>query len=101
MKYTARFPGLSIQKKFEKVLRLISQTKIQDEIMLSVESLEQNPRPFGQKFFKTLNPPIKLYEWVAQYRLRIGDYRVLYDVDDQRQIIWILALRKRNENTYK
>jgi len=45
---------------------------------------------------------LKLFRpFTAQYRLRIGDYRVLYDVDDERRIVWILALRKRGERTDK
>ena len=100
MKYTAKFPNPSIQKKFEKTLQEISKIQIQDDIMKAIEDLENNPRPFGKKVFKALRPPLRLAEYAAQYRLRIGDYRVLYDVDDQRKIVWILALRKRDERTY-
>ncbi len=69
--------------------------------MEMIEGLEENPRPFGQKIFKTLKPSIRLWQWSAQYRLRAGDDRILYDVDDERKIVWILALRKRNEQIYK
>jgi mRNA-degrading endonuclease RelE of RelBE toxin-antitoxin system len=33
--------------------------------------------------------------------MRIRNHRVLYDVEDKRKIVWILALRKRGERTYK
>lgn len=69
--------------------------------MKAVENLADNPRPYGIKLFKKLKPPIQFYQFTAQYRLRIGDYRVLYDVDDNKGIVWILALRKRSEGTYK
>ncbi len=101
MKYEVKFPSHSTEKKFKKILLKIPQVNIREEIMSSVENLNLNPRPSGKKSFKRLKPPIQFYEFTAQYRLRIGDYRVLYDVDDTRGTVWILALRKRSEKTYK
>ena len=36
----------------------------------------------------------------AGYRLRVGRYRVLFDVDDGVRIITIQEVRKRDERTY-
>lgn len=69
--------------------------------MKEIESLADNPCPYGRKPFKRLSPPVQLYQFTAQYRVRIGDFRVLYDVDHARRIVWILALRKRGEGTYQ
>jgi len=101
MKYEVRFPNSSIEKKFDKAISKISQVNIQNEIIEAVEELADNPRPYGKKPFKKLKPPVQFYRFVAQSRIRIGDYRVLYDVDDERRIVWILALRRRGERTYK
>lgn len=101
MKYTCCFPNSSIEKKFQKILLNIPGTQIREEIMHRIEQLADNPRPFGQKPFKQLKPPIQIYQLAAQYRLRAGDYRILYDVDDAKKIVWILALRKRSERTCK
>ena len=101
MKYRLLFPTRSIEKKFEKFLSKIPQASVQDEIMKAVENLIENPRPYGKKTFKKLKPPIQFFQFAAQYRIRIGNYRVLYDVDDGKKIVWILALRKRGEKTYK
>jgi len=101
MKYQVRFPDHIAQKKFQKELSKIPHISLQEKIMQAVEGLEDNPRPYGGKIFKKINPPIQFYQFVAQYRLRIGDYRALYDVDDTRKIVWILALRARSEKTYK
>lgn len=101
MKYEVRFPSSSIEQKFKKELLKIHSAKLQEEILKEVEKLTDNPRPFGLKAFKKLQIPTHFYEYVAQYRIRIGDYRVLYDVDDKKKIVWILALRKRSEKTYK
>lgn len=101
MKYEVKFPSSSIEKKFDKAISKISQVNIQNEIIEAVEELADNPRPYGKKPFKKLKPPVQFYRFVAQYRIRIGDYRVLYDVDDERKIVWILVLRRRGERTYK
>ncbi|MFQ5687520.1 MAG: type II toxin-antitoxin system RelE/ParE family toxin [Candidatus Scalindua sp.] len=101
MKYKVLFPTHSIAAKFTKTLSKIPQIKIQDEIKKRVEDLAANSHPFGKSPFKKLKPPVHFHEMTAQYRIRIGDYRVLYDVDDKKKTVWILALRKRSEKTYK
>ncbi len=101
MKYKILFPSNAIEKKFEKFISKIPRKKIRDEIMEAVEKLADEPRPYGKKLFKKLKPSIKFYELTAQYRIRIGNYRVLYDVDNKRKIVWVLALRKRSGSTYK
>ena len=100
MTYRVLFPNHSSEGKFEKVLSKISQ-KDQDKIMQEIESLASNPYPSRNKLFKRLSPPVQFYHYTAQYRIRIGDFRVLYDVDDERKIVWILVLRKRGERTYQ
>lgn len=97
MKYEVKFPTPSIEKKFLKILNNITPKEIREQIKEKVLSLADNPRPYGEPKIK---PPLEVYNYVAQYRLRVGNYRVLYDVDDKRKTVWILALRKRNERTY-
>ena len=62
MSYEVRFPTRNIEKKFNQALSKIPQRKIQSEIMDHVEAFCENPQPFGQKFFKRLNPPVELYQ---------------------------------------
>lgn len=97
MKYGVRFPSEPIQKKFYRALEIIP-LKIQNEIMEAIENLADNPRPVGEP---KLKPPLIVYQYVSQYRLKIRNYRVLYDVDDNRRIVWIFDIRKRNERTYQ
>jgi mRNA interferase RelE/StbE len=96
MKYDLRFPSVSIEEKFRKVLVDLPET-LQDGIMEEIEKLSSHPYPYGDKGFRKLKPPIGIFNYIAQYRLRIGDYRILYDVDNKRRVVWILALRRRNE----
>ncbi|MFH1379150.1 MAG: type II toxin-antitoxin system RelE/ParE family toxin [bacterium] len=100
MKYEIKFPSERIENKFYKNLSKIHQPKIQDNIMERIEQLADNPRPEG-KSFKTLKPPIEIYQYAADCRLRIGNYRVLYDINDEKKTVWILHLRKRDEKTYR
>ena len=96
MKYSVRFPSEAIQKKFHKALEIIP-PKIQDEIMEGIEGLADGPRPSGEP---KLKPPLIVYQYAAQYRLKIRNYRVLYDVDDKQRVVWVFDVRKRNERTY-
>lgn len=57
--------------------------KIREKIL----SLEDNPRPFGCK---------KLKE-TEYYRLRSGNYRVIYSVDDKLKIAKVLSIAHRKD----
>ena len=50
-------------------------------------SLEDNPRPRGAKKLSGRE----------EYRLRVGDYRVLYTVDDTDSMVTIFAVGHRRE----
>ena len=50
-------------------------------------TLEDNPRPRG----------IKKLSGREEYRLRVGDYRVLYLVDDRNRIVTIVTIGHRRE----
>ena len=97
MRYEVKFPSSSLANKFTKALKNISPKELQHEIREKVLALGDNPRPHGEPKIK---PPVEVYSYVAQFRLRIGNYRVLYDVEDKRRTVWVFALRKRNERTY-
>ena len=59
----------------------------------AIEKLMEDPRTHGT--IKLDNAP------VGQYRYRVGDSRILFDIDDKNQVIEILDIRKRNERTYR
>jgi mRNA-degrading endonuclease RelE of RelBE toxin-antitoxin system len=98
MKYRILFPKQSLEDKFYKILLKVPR-KIQGAIMEATSNLSENPYPQGKNIFKKLTPPLKLAQYTAQYRLRIGNYRILYDVDEMRKIVWVFALRKRGKDT--
>ncbi len=96
--YKVKFPNVSLEKKFYKDLEDIQPKHLQNEIVDAALDLANNPRPKGEPKIK---PPIEIYNFVAQYRLTIDNYRVLYDVDDRTKTVWIFGIRKRNERTYR
>lgn len=95
--YKVDFPSSGRAKEFKKQLLKLSAIQ-QDAIMVGVESLVNDPRPQG---IPKIRPPISIGQDLAQYRIRIGNYRVLYDIDDKTKTVWILALRLRSEKTYR
>ncbi len=59
------------------------------QIKQAIFSLTQNPRPNGYKKLKGRNG----------YRIRIGNYRVIYDIFDSKLLIEIVTLGHR-KNIY-
>jgi mRNA interferase RelE/StbE len=57
-------------------------------ILRRIESLSRNPRPDGCR---------KLQGASNLWRVRVGDYRVLYAVDDAKQLVDIIAVRHRSD----
>ena len=57
-------------------------------IVAAIETLESDPRPAGCK---------KLVGSDHTYRLRIGDYRVVYDIQDDALIILVVRIRHRRD----
>ena len=98
MSYEIVFPSERVEHEFEKALRKIP-ADYQTAIVQAVRSLSQNPRPPG-KSHKKLKGHGVVSQFIAQYRLRVGPYRVLYDVDEKRKKVILLKLVKRDEHTY-
>lgn len=62
-------------------------SNIQERLSTGIDDLENNPRPPGAK------------KLIGQegYRIRKGDYRILYTIDDQSKLIRIYHLGHRRE----
>ncbi len=75
-----------IKKSAEKELDALS-SQLRERIIQRLLALEENPRP--QK--------VKKLQGEESYRLRIGDYRVLYSIDDKKKEIIVYAVGHRKE----
>lgn len=70
-----------------KELQALSRT-VAERILEKVELLTLNPRPAGCK---------KLHGHSNLWRIRVGEYRVIYSVDDNNRVVDISVIRHRNE----
>jgi mRNA interferase RelE/StbE len=57
-------------------------------IILHVQALAQNPRPPGCH---------KITGSKSDWRIRIGDYRVIYEIDDKAKVVRVMRVRHRRE----
>lgn len=71
-------------KQIEKLPRAVK-----DKVIDKILSLGGSPRPFGAK---------KLSATEDKYRIRVGDYRVLYEIDDKIRRVIILDCLHRKES---
>ena len=58
----------------------------------AVRNLAENPRPQGVR---------KIRGAEKAYRVRVGNYRVVYDVYDSDNLVLILQIARRTETTYR
>lgn len=61
--------------------------EIRNRISNRILSLENNPRPRGTKKLSDRD----------EYRLRVGDYRILYAINDSDNAVTIIAIGHRRE----
>lgn len=73
----------SVQKQIDKL-----PSTIIEKIIKKLKELSNQPRPNGV---------IKLKGFEHQYRIRVGDYRLRYDIDDSHLEIKILQCKHRRE----
>jgi mRNA interferase RelE/StbE len=61
---------------------------IKHRVGLTVDSLGGNPFPAGVR---------KLQGHRRLYRLRVGQYRVVYEIDEERRLVLVTRIRHRRE----
>ena len=79
--------ALSLERAaFKQLERLPEDIRVR--IADAINALANDPRPFGCK---------KLAGREAAYRLRVGDYRIVYSVNDRENVVEIIKLGHRRE----
>lgn len=76
-----------IERNAEKDLRKLT-PEIHDRVIDSILALATNPRPAGAK---------KLTGSASDWRLRVGDFRVLYEIADTVRIVRVYRVRHRKD----
>lgn len=61
---------------------------VQTRVSPSIELLKENPRPPGSEKLKGADDA---------YRIRVGDYRILYEVRDKELVVYIIETGHRRE----
>lgn len=98
MAYEVIFPSERVERIFQKTLEKIP-ADYQENIIAAIRALGTHPR-LQSKRTKKLIGELIVSRFVAEYRLRVGPYRGLYDIDDEHKKVVILKLAKRDEQTY-
>ena len=75
-----------VKRSAEKELDALS-TSLRERIARRLLTLEENPRPQG----------VTKLQGQESYRLRTGDYRVLYTIDDRTRQVTVYAVGHRRE----
>lgn len=57
-------------------------------VVRAIEKLAENPRPNGVRKLEGSDP---------LYRIRVGDYRVIYDVRDDEIVVVVVRVRHRKD----
>lgn len=78
---------ITFSKSAEKELLNLAK-KIGSQILAKIDLLAINPRPSGCK---------KLIGSLNSYRIRIGDYRVIYTITDKELLVDIVTIGDRKE----
>ena len=62
-------------------------TRAQERLRSRIRQLTENPRPIGSR---------KLSGEESYYRIRVGEYRVLYEISDDARLVVIIAVGHRS-----
>jgi mRNA interferase RelE/StbE len=79
--------SVRLKRSAEKDLRRIDKSRV-PSIIEAIERLEEDPRPVGCR---------KLVGSDTSYRIRVGDYRVLYLIEDAVCVVDVERVRHRKD----
>ena len=82
MTYTIITPK-SVQKQLDALPK-----EVYKRIVPKIQNLAENPRPTGA---------IKLKGFDNQYRIRVGNYRIRYEIEDKKLIVLLLQCKHRKD----
>jgi mRNA interferase RelE/StbE len=78
---------VTLKRSAQKEIRALDEV-VRTRVLNSIRSLASDARPSGCR---------KLVGVADRWRIRIGDYRVIYSVDDNNRVIEIIAARHRSK----
>lgn len=78
--------AVSINRRAQKNLAAVP-TDLYERIKKALIALGDDPRPMGSRKLKTRDA----------YRIRVGNYRVVYEIDDTKKTVTVLDVGDRKE----
>ena len=79
--------GLAFRPAALRALRKLDR-QIAERIKTATEALRDDPRPPGAKMLTGSH---------GLWRIRVGDYRIVYTIDDQRNVVRVAAVGHRRD----
>lgn len=76
-----------LERRAEKDLKQLP-ARVHDRVIAAILSLADNPRPSGCR---------KLTGSENDWRIRVGEYRIIYEVDDRVRAVRVNRVRHRRE----
>ena len=77
-----------LEKSAARFLLRLRDAKLKSRLDEAIESLADDPRPSGCR---------KLAGTTDRYRVRVGDYRIVYRIDDGKVVVLVLLIGHRRE----
>jgi len=84
---TAQVYEVYLERAAEQALKRLSARNFQ-RIIPRIKALAENPRPVGCR---------KISGSRNDWRIRVGDYRVIYEVDDEEKAVRVMRVRHRGK----
>lgn len=82
----ARRYAVEITRRAQKDIKKLDR-QVQRRVLDAIDTLRREPRPRGVK-------PLKESPF---YRVRVGDYRIIYNVEEDRLLVLVIRVRHRRE----
>ena len=79
---------VKVSRPAEKFLRALTDKKLYQRLREALDALEENPRPINS---------VKLQGEEELYRVRVGDYRIVYQIQDRQLIVLVVQMGHRRE----
>ena len=77
---------VELDRNAQKLLRAIRDRRVRDALERRIYALSDNPRPPGA---------LKLVGYEDAWRVRVGDWRVIYEIKDDRLVVIVVDLGPR------
>ena len=85
-------PPYQVRLRSRRVQRELEALPQQDQrrVTVAIQALATEPRPAGS---------VQLEDGI--FRVRVGNYRIIYHIDERERLVDIGGIRRRNEGTYR